>query len=155
MKQHQYQTKVVWTGNLGKGTSHYAAYSRDHVIQSEGKSEILGSSDPAFRGDKTRYNPEELLLSTLSSCHLLQYLHLCAVAGVVVLEYEDQPEGTMVETPDGGGHFTEVTLKPTVKVAEAAMIEPANSLHQRAHELCFIARSVNFPVKHAPIALVF
>lgn len=155
MKQHQYKIKVEWTGNLGKGTSHYTAYNRNHVIQADNKAEILGSSDPSFRGDKTRYNPEELLLSTLSSCHLLQYLHLCAVAGVVVMAYEDQAEGIMVETPDGGGHFTEVTLKPIVKVAEAAMIEMASKLHHRAHELCFIARSVNFPVKHAPTTLIF
>ncbi len=149
MKQHHYQIKVAWTGNLGTGTSHYTAYNRNHSIEATGKTPILGSSDPSFRGDKTRYNPEELLVSTLSSCHLLWYLHLCAEASVVVVGYEDQAEGIMTEHSNGGGQFAEVTLKPVVTVAHASMIAQAHALHHRAHELCFIANSVNFPVKIA------
>jgi len=148
--QHHYQLTIQWTGNKGTGTSHYRAYERSHSILADQKVEILGSSDPAFRGDKTRHNPEELLVAALSSCHMLSYLHLCAVAGVIVTDYVDQASGIMVETANGGGHFTEVTLNPMVTVAEASMIEKANALHGKASELCFIANSVNFPVHHRP-----
>lgn len=149
-KQHQYALTVTWTGNKGEGTSTYRAYERSHTISVENKPAILGSSDPAFRGDKTMYNPEEFLVASLSSCHMLSYLHLCAVAGVVVLAYTDKATGTMVETPDGGGHFTEVTLYPNVIVAEASMVAKANELHHQANKLCFIANSCNFPVHHEP-----
>lgn len=154
MKHHTYQTTLHWTGNNGTGTSDYRAYERSHTIVADGKTEIKGSSDPAFRGDRTRYNPEELLVASLSACHMLQYLHLCAVAGVIVVAYEDHASGTMVETPDGGGHFSEVTLKPKVTVSDATMIAKAEALHHQANKLCFIASSCNFPVKHQPTCLV-
>jgi organic hydroperoxide reductase OsmC/OhrA len=149
-KQHHYNLTVQWTGNKGEGTSSYRAYDRNHIILADNKPEILGSSDPAFRGDKTRYNPEELLVASLSTCHMLSYLHLCAVAGVVVVWYTDKAEGIMEETAEGGGHFTEVILYPVVVVSEPSMIEKANELHHRANELCFIANSCNFPVRHQP-----
>lgn len=149
-REHQYALTTRWTGNTGTGTNSYRSYERSHTISAENKPEILASSDPSFRGDKTRYNPEELLVASLSSCHMLSYLHLCAVAGVVVLDYTDTATGTMVETPDGGGHFSEVTLYPAVIVAEPSMVEKANALHQQANTLCFIANSCNFPVHHKP-----
>ncbi len=151
---HTYQTKTEWTGNLGSGTKGYRSYSRDHVIDAENKSTISASSDPAFRGDPTRYNPEELLVASLSSCHMLWYLHLCAEAGVVVTAYTDHATGTMVETADTGGHFTEVVLHPVVTVSDQSMVEKANALHERAHHLCFIANSVNFPVRHEASCLI-
>ena len=147
-KQHDYKLTVKWTGNSGTGTSDYKSYQRSHIISVENKPDIAGSADPTFRGDKTRHNPEELLVASLSSCHLLWYLHLCAEAGVVVTDYVDNAIGIMAQTPDGGGHFTEVTLNPTVTVTEISMIEKANELHKKASELCFIANSVNFPVHH-------
>jgi organic hydroperoxide reductase OsmC/OhrA len=150
MKTHHYELTVKWTGNMGTGTSGYDTYSRNHTIVAQGKPEIAASSDPAFRGDGMRYNPEEMLVASLSSCHMLWYLHLCADAGVVVLNYTDNPTGIMTETKTGGGRFSEVTLKPMVIVAEPHMIAQANTLHQKANEMCFIARSVNFPVHHAP-----
>lgn len=150
-KQHNYSVKVDWTGNRGTGTSDYRSYERSHDISMEGKAVIAASSDPAFRGDKTKYNPEEFLLSALSSCHLLSYLHVCVVNGVVVVEYQDNATGIMEETPDGGGHFTEVTLHPKVKVQDASMIDKAIELHHQASKLCFIANSVNFPVHHEPM----
>jgi organic hydroperoxide reductase OsmC/OhrA len=146
--QHNYALTLKWTGNKGEGTSTYRAYERSHSILIDNKMEILASSDPAFRGDKTKHNPEELLVASLSSCHLLSYLHVCVMAGVVVVDYVDHATGTMVETADGGGHFTEVTLHPVVTVAESSMKEKANELHKKASELCFIAHSVNFPVHH-------
>jgi organic hydroperoxide reductase OsmC/OhrA len=149
-KQHQYQLTTVWTGNNGTGTSDYRAYSRNHEVVMEGKANILGSSDPAFRGDSTRHNPEDLLVASLSACHMLWFLHLCADAGIIVLEYVDHATGVMEEAPDGSGHFTSVTLHPSVTVADATMIETANALHAKAHGFCFIARSVNFPVNHEP-----
>ena len=146
--QHHYALTIHWTGNQGQGTRTYRGYARSHTIQSAGKPKIDASSDPAFRGDKSRYNPEELLVAALSSCHMLWYLHLSSEAGVVVTDYVDQATGTMVETADGGGHFTEVTLHPLVTLRDPSMLEKAKSLHQRANELCFIAGSVNFPVRH-------
>jgi organic hydroperoxide reductase OsmC/OhrA len=150
MKEHHYKTTVNWVGNLGTGTSNYRAYSRNHDIIAEGKPTIPASSDPFFRGDPDRYNPEELLLASLSSCHMLWYLHLCSVNSVTVVEYTDKATGIMAEMEDGGGYFKEVTLRPEVMVTDAAMIAKANSLHHEANKLCFIANSVNFPVHHQP-----
>lgn len=150
MKEHHYSTTVNWTGNTGKGTSDYKGYERNHTIQSIGKTVIDGSSDPSFRGDKTKYNPEELLVASLSTCHMLWYLHVCSEAGVVVVDYSDNAKGTMIETADGGGRFAEVTLYPSVTVADASMIEKANELHHKANRFCFIANSCNFPVHHQP-----
>lgn len=148
---HTYHTDLHWTGNLGSGTSGYRAYSREHEIRVDGKPMLLGSSDPAFRGDPTRYNPEDLLVASLSACHMLWFLHLCADAGIVVTDYSDRATGTMVETADGGGRFSEVTLHPQVTVTKAEMIERAQALHEAAHRLCFIANSCNFPVRHEPM----
>jgi organic hydroperoxide reductase OsmC/OhrA len=145
-RKHQYSVNVVWTGNTGQGTADYRSYLRDHQINVPGKPSIPGSSDPKFRGNPNRYNPEELFISALSTCHMLWYLHLCADAGIVVVFYEDRAEGVMEESSDGGGRFVRVTLRPLVRVRGS--IEQAGALHQRAHELCFIANSVNFPVEH-------
>ena len=148
--EHKYQTTVEWTGNHGTGTSGYRAYGREHVIRSGNKPEIPGSSDPAFLGDPSRWNPEELLLASVSACHKLWYLHLCADARLVVTSYIDHAEGKMRLTEDGGGHFEEVTLRPTVTIRKGYDPELARSLHARAHHLCFIANSVNFEVRVEP-----
>lgn len=148
--QHHYRAIIKWTGNLGTGTDNYGNYERSHQIIIENKADISGSSDPAFRGDKTKHNPEDLLVASLSSCHMLWFLHLCSEAGVIVTDYTDHATGIMTETSNGGGRFTEVTLNPTVIVTEISMIDKADKLHQKANELCFIANSVNFPVKHKP-----
>ena len=153
-KQHHYNATIVWTGNNGTGTDNYKSYERSHKIIIENKSDILCSSDPAFRGDKTKHNPEELLLSVVSSCHMLWYLHLCSEAGVVVLDYTDSATGIMDENPNGSGRFTKVTLNPVVTVTENTMVDKANELHKKANELCFIANSVNFPVTHHPTAKI-
>ena len=147
-KHHHYKTTIKWTGNLGPGTYTYKSYERSHTISVAGKQPIQGSSDAAFRGDKSKLNPEELLVSSLSACHMLWYLHLCAEAGVVVTDYSDDATGAMQETSDGGGFFTEVTLNPVVTVANQSMVGKATELHQTANALCFIANSVKFPVKH-------
>ena len=152
--QHNYQATIQWTGNKGTGTDNFRNYERSHQIIIENKSDISGSSDPAFRGDKTKHNPEDLLVSSLSACHMLTYLHLCAVAGVIVTDYIDNATGIMVDTSNGGGQFTEVTLNPIVTVKEQSMVDKANELHKKANELCFIAKSVNFPVKHNPTAKI-
>lgn len=146
MKQHHYSLQMTWTGNTGEGTKSYQSYSRNHIYKSNGKPEIPGSSDPSFRGDASRYNPEELLVATLSSCHMLWYLHLCAVNGIVVTSYEDNPVGTMAEETNGSGHFTEVILKPSIQISKGDVAK-ANELHHEAHDMCFIANSVKFPVK--------
>ena len=151
-REHQYRITTTWTGNLGTGTSDYRAYSRNHEIKILGKrAPIPGSSDQAFRGDPARYTPEELLVASLSTCHMLWYLHLCADAGIVVIEYEDAATGSMAEHPDGSGEFTRVVLRPRVVITDPARIPDALALHHRAHDVCFIARSVNFPVEHEPV----
>ena len=147
---HSYELSLRWTGNRGSGTSSYRAYGRDHEVSGEGKLILPGSSDPAFRGDPARWNPEELLVASLSQCHLLWYLHLATTAGVVVTEYTDTPLGEMVEDADGGGQFTRVVLRPAVTVAEESMCERAQALHGDVEAVCFISRSVNFPVHHEP-----
>ncbi|WP_412539080.1 OsmC family protein [Longispora sp. K20-0274] len=147
---HTYDVAVSWIGDRGTGTSGYRAYDRAHDVDAPGRPTIAGSADPAFRGDPARWNPEQLLVASVSQCHLLWYLHLCSAAGVVVTAYADAAVGTMVETADGGGHFTEVLLRPRVTVSEPGMVAAAVALHAAAHEKCFIANSVNFPVRHAP-----
>ncbi len=153
-KTRHYQTQVLWTGNLGQGTANYRAYERSHEIVVKGKPLISGSSDPAFRGDQTKYNPEELLVASISSCHMLWYLHLCAEASIVVTHYLDQAVGTMLETENGGGRFTEVVLKPVVTIAPNNDKKHAEKLHEQAHHLCFIANSMNFPVWCEPSILI-
>ncbi|TCI84905.1 OsmC family protein [Tenacibaculum sp. M341] len=155
MKKHNYQVKVEWTGNEGKGTLNYKSYNRNHTITTEGKYDaIKGSSDPSFLGDKTRYNPEDFFLSSLSSCHMLWYLHLCSVHKIIVTEYVDNATGVMEEMDNGSGKFTEVTLHPIVKITDKNMIEKANELHEEANKMCFIANSCNFKIGHSPQIIV-
>jgi organic hydroperoxide reductase OsmC/OhrA len=143
MGNHHYDLTIQWTGNKENGTSAYTAYERSHVVSAANKPDLLCSSDPDF-------SPEELLVASISSCHMLWYLHLCCEAGVVVTNYIDNAKGTMIVTDDGGGHFTEVTLYPEVTITKKEMEEKANELHTRANQLCFIANSCNFPVHHKP-----
>ena len=151
IRTHHYQVTNRWTGNLGAGTSTYSAYSRDHELSGPGKaSAIQGSSDPLFRGNPSRYNPEELLVGALSACHMLWVLHLCADAGIVVLEYSDSALGDVVEHGNGSGEFTRVLLRPCMTITDSARIPDAVAIHHRAHEVCCLARSVNFPVELQP-----
>ncbi|MFC0682510.1 OsmC family protein [Lysobacter korlensis] len=151
--EHNYAITVEWLGNRGTGTSGYRDYGREHVVRAAGKHELEGSSDRVFHGDPRRWNPEELMLAALSQCHLLSYLHVAASAGVIVTGYTDAAVGTMVQTANGGGHFTSVTLRPRVTIASG---DPglARTLHSEANAKCFIAASVNFPVHHEPEILV-
>jgi organic hydroperoxide reductase OsmC/OhrA len=148
--EHRYVVEVIWTGNLGQGTSGYTAYSRDHFIRAGSKPPIDGSSDPAFRGDAGRWNPEDLLVGALAACHKLWYLHLCAVAGIHVVAYRDEAIGIMKEDADKGGCFVRVALHPEVIVQVGDDLQLASELHHQAHEKCFIANSVNFPVEVIP-----
>jgi len=150
-RTHRYHISTNWLGNRGSGTSAYTAYSRDHELTGARKAvPIPGSSDPAFRGDAGRYNPEELLVGAISSCHMLWVLHLCADAGIVITEYVDEATGEMVEHPDGSGEFTGVLLRPRMTITDALRIPEALALHDRAGHLCCLARSLAFPVKHQP-----
>ncbi|MEV4755395.1 OsmC family protein [Micromonospora sp. NPDC049559] len=152
-RTHSYELTVDWTGAGESGTANYRVYGRDHEVTADGPAPLLGSADPTFRGTTDRWNPEQLLVASLSQCHMLSYLSLCARGRVVVTAYTDRPVGTMVESGDGG-HFTDVLLRPRVTVAAPEMVAEATALHATAHEVCFIASSVNFPVRHEPVILV-
>jgi organic hydroperoxide reductase OsmC/OhrA len=150
-RRHSYTVTVTWTGNTGTGTSSYRDYQRSYDISAAGKSSIAGSSDPAFRGEGARWNPEELLVASLSACHELWFLHLCADAGIVVEAYVDEAAGIMEEAADGGGQFVEVVLRPRVRPAPGSDRDKIQLPHHEAHAKCFIAPSVNFPVRCEPI----
>ncbi|TNM40469.1 OsmC family peroxiredoxin [Nocardioides albidus] len=149
MTDHRYALELEWQGNRGTGTSGYRDYDRAVLLRAEGKPDLLGSADPTFRGDASRWNPEELLLAALSQCHLLSYLHSAVNHGIVVVAYADSPVGVM-EQVGQGGRFTSVTLRPRVTVADASMVEVAREIHGEAGRNCFIAASVSFPVGHEP-----
>ena len=149
-KEHHYRISVTWTGNKGQGTSGYTAYSRDHLIRVSGKPDIPATSDTAFRGSPGRFNPEELFVSALSSCHMLWYLHLASNAGIIVNNYRDNPVGHGETLPSGAGRFLSAVLRPTIMLQKGADLELAAALHQKVHAFCFIARSVNFPVSYEP-----
>jgi len=146
VKEHYYNLITQWTGNKGAGTKDYRAYTRGYRISSAGKDDILASADPAFLGDSSKYNPEEFLLAAISSCHMLWFLHLCADSGVIVVDYVDNANATMIESSAGGGQFKEVILNPIISVSEASMISKLDTIHELAHKKCFISNSVNFPV---------
>ncbi|RGE21095.1 OsmC family protein [Leucobacter sp. wl10] len=150
---HEYRVEIEWTGNRGSGTSGYRDYGRQLLIRAEGKAALEGSADRAFHGDADRWNPEELLVTALAQCHMLSYLHMAVRAGVVVTAYEDAAVGTMRQEGLGGA-FTEVLLRPRVTVADASMVEAALAAHAEAREVCFIANSVSFPVRHEPEIVV-
>ncbi|AWW29953.1 OsmC family peroxiredoxin [Echinicola strongylocentroti] len=153
-KFHHYQTLIEWTGNTGMGTRGYLAYQRNFDVTTEGKAQIAGSADPHFRGDKSRHNPEELFLASIASCHMLWYLHLCAEAGVSVVNYEDHAEGIMQENKNGSGQFNEVVLYPVVTVENEDMKTKAMLLHEEAQKHCFIANSCNFNIRHKPVVRI-
>lgn len=148
--EHDYKARLIWDGNLGDGTSTYAGYGRKYRVQFEGKPELKGSADPMFRGERDAYNPEDLFVASLSACHLLSYLALCARSRVNVVAYEDDASGILKLRPDGGGSFESVTLRPVVTITPESDERRALELHDTAHDLCFIAASVAVPVYHEP-----
>ena len=147
---HDYKARLVWEGNLGDGTSNYMGYGRRYRLKIDGKPDLTGSADPMFRGDANAYNPEDLFVAALSSCHLLSYLALCARSKINVIAYEDDASGTLLLRPDGGGSFESVTLHPVVTIAAGGDEKRALELHETAHDLCFIAASVKIPVRQEP-----
>jgi len=150
-KTHSYNAQVTWTGAGNKGTQNYKSYERSYAVEIDGKATIAGSADPAFRGDPACHNPEDMLVASVSSCHMLWYLHLCSVAGVQVTGYSDSAEGIMEEDANGGGRFTRITLRPRVRISATSDIAKAEAAHAKANKLCFIANTLNCPVEHAPV----
>lgn len=148
--RHNYKIATKWTGNQGTGTSNYKDFERSYTIQIENKANILGSSDPEFRGDRTKHNPEELLLASVSSCHMLWYLHLCSEAKIIVTDYIDDATAILQETENGNGKFTSITLNPIVTITNQSMVDLAIELHNKANEFCFVANSLNLKVNHQP-----
>lgn len=149
---HTYHTRTVWTGNTGQGTAAYRSYNRTYLTQAAGKADLPGSADPAVaaNADATLYNPEELLVASASACHMLWFLHLASSAGIVVTAYEDAAEGHLDTTPDGSGSFREVVLRPRIELVDPTRKAEAEHLHHKAHELCYIARSLNCPIRIEP-----
>ena len=153
LSQHRYSVSLHWTGNRGDGTTSYRGYGRDHVVRAAGLPDLAGTADPTFHGDKDRWNPEQLLLTALSQCHMLSYLHIAVKNGIVVTAYDDDAEGTLRLNRDCSGEFTSVTLRPRVAIADEGQSDLAQRLHVDANKVCFIARSVNFPVLHEPVVV--
>lgn len=153
ISEHRYEVAVQWTGNMGDGTSSYRGYSRDHDVLIPGLPVLKGSADATFHGDRERYNPEQLLLAALAQCHMLSYLHVAVRHSVVVTDYRDEASGLLRLNRDGSGQFERVTLRPRVTLADAGQAELAARLHHEANQVCFIARSVNFPVNHEPVTV--
>ena len=118
-REHLYRASLRWTGNRGQGTSSYTAFGRDLEASVTGRTPAPGnlpmSSDPAFRGDASRYNPEDLLLLSLSSCHMLWYLHLAAEHGILVQDYVDDCEAVLADEGRSGGQFVRAVLRPRMK----------------------------------------
>ena len=150
VRPHHFAARLRWTGAQRGATTSYKAYSREYVIEADGKPVLTGSADPHFLGDSAHYNPEELLVAALSACHLLSYLAQCSRAGIAVVAYDDDASGEMTLI-DGKIRFREVMLRPRVAIADPTRIEEAMTLHERAHAECFIANSVNFPVRHEAV----
>ncbi|MBP3035994.1 OsmC family protein [Arthrobacter sp. zg-ZUI100] len=150
LSEHRYAINLEWTGNRGSGTASYRGYGRDHIVRADGLPDLAGTADPTFHGDRDRWNPEQLLLTALAQCHMLSYLHVAVKNGITVLAYGDAAEGTMRLNRDGSGEFTGALLRPRVTIAAGNSAAVAEELHTEANRLCFIARSVNFPVLHKP-----
>jgi len=149
-KENQFTSNVVWTGNTGEGTRAYRSYQRSWNVEVPGKPVIQCSNDPELGGDPTLMNPEDMLLSALSACHMLWFLHLASSAGIVVTAYRDEPLGLGETAPDGAGRFVKATLRPRVTVMAGADLAKAAALHQEVHKYCYIARSVAFPIEIKP-----
>lgn len=147
---HTYKLTTIWHGNKGTGTSGLKDYDRSHTVSIHGKPDLFLTTDNPAVGDKSKLNPEDLLVSAISSCHMLSYLYVCAMEGIVITSYTDAATGIMIEKESGGGSFKEVTLNPVCEVADESMIKKAIELHHKAHEICYIANSVNFEVKCSP-----
>lgn len=150
VRDHEYAARLVWDGNTGTGTATYAGYGRQYRVLMTGKPDISGTADPMFKGDASKHNPEDLFLASISACHMLSYLALCARQGVRVVEYEDDVRGTMKFDGRGGGKFEEVVLHPSVTIEGKDHTELALELHEKAHELCYIAASCSVPIRHEP-----
>ncbi len=147
-KKHDFPNRIVWTGNRGTGTSAYRDYDRTWDMALEGKDTLSCSNDPMLGGDPSKYNPEDMLIAAISSCHMLWYLHLCSVAGVTVTAYEDTPVGVGESEPDGTGRFLEAILYPKITITKESDVQKARDIHDEIHKHCFIARSVNFPIRY-------
>jgi organic hydroperoxide reductase OsmC/OhrA len=149
-REHNYNLTAIWTGNKGDGTKNVRTYDRNHTVSIQGKPELFLTTDNPAVGDKSKLNPEDLLVTAISSCHLLSYLYVCSLEGIIITSYTDNATGIMIEQAGGGGSFKEVTLNPIFTVAEESMVEKAIELHHKAHEICYIANSVIFEVKCNP-----
>lgn len=148
MAQHDYVSRIEWTGNRGQGTRTYRGYDRTWNVVIPGKPTIACSNDPLLGGNPALHNPEDLLLSALAACHMLWYLHLASSAGLTVMAYTDDPIGIGESTPDGAGRFVEAVLRPCITLAAGDSVAEADRIHREIHRVCFVARSVNFPVRY-------
>ena len=149
--RRDYRIDLTWTGNRGQGTAHARAFGRDHTVSAEGLPDLLASADRAFHGDRDRWNPELLLLAALAECHMLTYLYLATQRGITVVDYRDAPHGVLDVHGDGSGEFVSATLRPVVGISQPDRVAEAVALHDLAPDLCFINRSVRFPVRHEPV----
>lgn len=150
-KRHDFEPKIAWTGDRGEGTRSYRGYDRTWRVETPGKPAIECSNDPMLGGDPSLHNPEDMLIASLSACHMLWYLHLASEAGLVVRGYTDEPVGEGESAPNGSGRFIGAVLRPRIEVELGSDLKRAEAIHHEIHKVCFIARSVNFPVRYEPV----
>lgn len=151
--KHIFKVALSWFSTEKVASPKSKVYSKSHHISIEGKSDLAISAAKAFKGDPSLYNPEDLLLSSLVSCHMMSYLYLCDQNNIEVISYTDHAEAILEVNSDASGRFVEVILKPAVVILNPEQIALALDLHKKANQLCFIANSCNFPVMHMPTCL--
>lgn len=150
---HIFKATLNWKPKEGENTQNPRNYTRDHEVKITDKKLLQLSAAKSFRGDTNLLNPEDLLLSAITSCHMMSYLYVCSQNQVEILSYSDNSEG-ILEVVGDGGSFERVDLNPVVTIKNPKDIELAKELHTKANELCFIANSCNFPIHHKAKILV-
>ncbi len=151
MFKTQFKVQAKWSS---KNALDVSINGKTHQVFIDDKSPLTVSAAKAFKGDETKYNPEDLLLSALASCHMMSYFYVCAQNGIELIDYKDEAVGVLELKADGSGAFTSVVLNPVVTISKSEMIDKAVSLHKEAHSICFIAHPCNVLISHTVLLQV-
>lgn len=148
--RHTFEAHLSWTKPDEASSNRKRIYGKTHLMQINGKQDLTISAAKAFKGDPALHNPEDQLLSSIMSCHMMSFLYVCSQHNMEVFSYKDKATAILETYEDGSGKIVSVSLFPQVIIADHNQIELANALHVKANKLCFIANSCNFPVQHEP-----